>query len=110
MTETVTPRDIRKLKIEELKDFFVSQGDKAFRAQQVYDWLWIKSAKTFEQMTNISLETRELLSKHFVINHIKVDKMQRSEDGTIKNAVTLHDGLIVESVLIPTEKRITASV
>jgi 23S rRNA (adenine2503-C2)-methyltransferase len=110
MTETVTPRDIRKLKIEELKDFFVSQGDKAFRAQQVYDWLWIKSAKTFEQMTNISLETRELLTKHFVINHIKVDKMQRSEDGTIKNAVTLHDGLIVESVLIPTEKRITACV
>lgn len=53
MTDTVTPRDIRKLKIEELKDFFVSQGDKAFRAQQVYDWLWIKSAKTFEQMTNI---------------------------------------------------------
>ncbi|MFM7428410.1 MAG: 23S rRNA (adenine(2503)-C(2))-methyltransferase RlmN, partial [Flammeovirgaceae bacterium] len=40
MTETITPRDIRKLKLAELKDFFVSQGDKAFRAQQVYDWLW----------------------------------------------------------------------
>lgn len=110
MTETITPRDIRKLKLEELKDFFVSQGDKAFRAQQVYDWLWNKSAKSFEQMTNLSLPTRELLKKHFVINHIKVDKMQRSEDGTIKNAVMLHDGLIVESVLIPTEKRITACV
>ncbi|MFM8851052.1 MAG: 23S rRNA (adenine(2503)-C(2))-methyltransferase RlmN, partial [Cytophagales bacterium] len=110
MTETITPRDIRKLKLEELKDFFVSQGDKAFRAQQVYDWLWNKSAKSFEQMTNLSLETREMLKKNFVINHIKVDKMQRSEDGTIKNAVMLHDGLIVESVLIPTEKRITACV
>ncbi|UXE65275.1 MAG: 23S rRNA (adenine(2503)-C(2))-methyltransferase RlmN [Chryseotalea sp. WA131a] len=110
MTETITPRDIRKLKLEELKDFFVSQGDKAFRAQQVYDWLWNKSAKSFEQMTNLSLPTRELLKKHFVINHIKVDKMQRSEDGTIKNAVMLHDGMIVESVLIPTEKRITACV
>ncbi len=110
MTETITPRDIRKLKLDELKEFFVSQGDKAFRAQQVYDWLWNKSAKNFEQMTNLSLETREMLKKNFVINHIKVDKMQRSEDGTIKNAVMLHDGLVVESVLIPTEKRITACV
>ena len=110
MTETITPREIRKLKLDELKEFFVSQGDKAFRAQQVYDWLWNKSAKSFEQMTNLSLETREMLKKNFVINHIKVDKMQRSEDGTIKNAVMLHDGLVVESVLIPTEKRITACV
>ena len=111
MVETViSKRDIRKLKLDELKEFFVQKGDKSFRAQQVYDWLWMKSAKSFEQMTNISLDTRDMLSKHFVINHIKVDKMQRSEDGTIKNAVTLHDGLIVESVLIPTDKRITACV
>jgi 23S rRNA (adenine2503-C2)-methyltransferase len=111
MVDTViTKRDIRKLKLEELKEFFVQKGDKPFRAQQVYEWLWMKSAKSFEQMTNISLPTREMLSQHFVINHIKVDKMQRSEDGTIKNAVTLHDGLIVESVLIPAEKRITACV
>jgi 23S rRNA (adenine2503-C2)-methyltransferase len=111
MVETVlAKRDIRKLKLDELKEFFVLQGEKPFRAQQVYEWLWMKSAKSFDQMTNISLPTREMLSQHFVINHIKVDKMQRSEDGTIKNAVTLHDGLIVESVLIPTEKRITACV
>jgi len=108
--EVVARRDIRKLKLDELKEFFVQQGDKSFRAQQVYDWLWMKSAKSFDQMTNISLDTREMLSKHFVINHIKVDKMQRSEDGTIKNAVTLYDGMVVESVLIPTEKRITACV
>lgn len=103
-------RDIRKLKLEELKEFFIAQGDKPFRAQQVYDWLWMKSAKNIDQMTNISLETREMLKQHFVINHIKVDNMQRSTDGTIKNAVTLHDGMVVESVLIPTEKRITACV
>lgn len=106
----ITKRDIRKLKLEELKEFFVSQGEKPFRAQQVYEWLWMKSAKSIDQMTNISLETRDMLKKHFVINHIKVDNMQRSADGTIKNAVTLHDGMIVESVLIPTEKRITACV
>jgi 23S rRNA (adenine2503-C2)-methyltransferase len=103
-------RDIRKLKAEELKAFFAEHNEKPFRAQQVYDWLWNKSAKSFDQMTNLSIELRSFLNNHFVINHIKVDKMQRSEDGTIKNAVTLHDGLIVESVLIPTEKRITACI
>ena len=110
MEATTTKRDIRKLKLDELKEFFVQHGEKPFRAQQVYEWLWMKSAKTFEQMTNISLPLREMLKEHFVINHIKVDNMQRSSDGTIKNAVILHDGLIVESVLIPTEKRITACV
>jgi 23S rRNA (adenine2503-C2)-methyltransferase len=104
------PRDIRKLSLAELKEFFVQQGDKAFRAQQVHEWLWKKSAKDFDQMTNLSLPTRDLLKKNFVINHIHVDNMQRSADGTIKNAVKLHDGLIVESVLIPAEKRITACV
>ena len=110
LTESPVKRDIRKLKLDELKEFFVQQGDKAFRAQQVYEWLWKKSAKDFEQMTNLSLTTRELLKANFTINHIQVDTMQRSADGTIKNSVKLHDGLIVESVLIPTEKRITACV
>ncbi len=110
VAESPLRRDIRKLKLDELKEFFVQQGDKAFRAQQVYEWLWKKSAKDFEQMTNLSLATRELLKANFTINHIQVDTMQRSADGTIKNSVKLHDGLIVESVLIPTEKRITACV
>jgi len=110
MAETITKRDIRKLQLDELKAFFVQHRDKAFRAQQVYEWLWQKSVKDFDQMTNLSLPTREMLKSHFVINHIHVDNMQRSSDGTIKNAVKLHDGLIVESVLIPTEKRITACV
>ncbi len=110
MVEITTKRDIRKLQLDELKEFFVQHGDKAFRAQQVYEWLWQKSVKDFDQMTNLSLPTREMLKAHFVINHILVDNMQRSTDGTIKNAVKLHDGLIVESVLIPTEKRITACV
>lgn len=109
-TTTTAKRDIRKLKLDELKSFFVAQGEKPFRAQQVYEWLWQKSASDFDQMTNVSLPTREMLKQHFVINKIKVDKMQRSSDGTIKNAVTLADGLVVESVLIPTEKRITACV
>jgi len=76
----------------------------------VYEWLWQKSAHDFDAMTNISKETRQMLEDNFVINHIRVDQMQRSSDGTIKNAVRLHDGLIVESVLIPTETRTTACV
>lgn len=103
-------RDIRQLSLEDIQDFFVSVGDKAFRAKQVYEWLWKKSAKDFDQMTNISLNTRALLKEHFAINHVRVDQMQRSTDGTIKNAVKLHDGMIVESVLIPTETRITACI
>ncbi|MFY8189101.1 MAG: 23S rRNA (adenine(2503)-C(2))-methyltransferase RlmN [Flavobacterium sp.] len=103
-------KDIRALTKEQLRDFFVAQGDKAFRGNQVYEWLWSKKAYQFDAMTNLSLATRTLLEKHFVINHIRVDQMQRSEDGTIKNAVKLHDGLVVESVLIPTETRTTACV
>ena len=102
--------DIRKLDLEALTRFFTDHGEKAFRAKQVDEWLWKKSAHDFDSMTNLSLKTRELLDKHFVINHIDVDQLQRSEDGTIKNAVKLHDGLVVESVLIPTDTRITACV
>ena len=103
-------KDIRALTKEQLRDFFVSNGDKAFRGNQVYEWLWQKGAHSFEVMTNVSKETREMLQDNFVINHIKVDQIQRSSDGTIKNAVRLHDSLIVESVLIPTATRTTACV
>lgn len=103
-------KDIRALSKEQLRDFFVGQKDQSFRGNQVYDWLWGKGAHTFDEMTNLSKETRALLTSNFVINHIKVDEMQKSSDGTIKNAVKLHDGLVVESVLIPTEKRTTACV
>lgn len=103
-------KDIRALTKEELRNFFESIGDKAFRGNQVYEWLWIKGAHQFEDMTNISKETRNHLESNFVINHIEVDSIQRSNDGTIKNGVKLHDGFIVESVLIPTKKRTTACV
>lgn len=103
-------KDIRALTKEQLQEFFVNQGDKSFRGSQVYEWLWNKSAHSFEDMTNISKATRQMLEENFVINHIRVDQMQRSSDGTIKNAVRLHDNLTVESVLIPTAKRTTACV
>lgn len=106
----IKKKDIRALTKEALRDFFVQQGDKAFRGNQVYEWLWQKAAHSFDDMTNVSKETRQMLETHFVINHVEVDTMQRSNDGTIKNAVRLHDNLIVESVLIPTKTRTTACV
>lgn len=105
-----TKQDIRALSKEQLMAFFTAHGDKAFRGKQVYEWLWKKGVHQFDDMTNLSLETRQLLSDAFSINHIEVDTMQRSSDGTLKNAIRLHDGLVVESVLIPTPKRTTACV
>ena len=105
-----TKKDIRALSKEELRSFFESIGEKPFRGDQVYQWLWSKGAHSFDQMTNLSIQTRVHLQAHFVINHIKVDSIQRSKDGTIKNGVKLHDGLVVESVLIPTNARTTACV
>ncbi|MDA7558326.1 23S rRNA (adenine(2503)-C(2))-methyltransferase RlmN [Flavobacteriaceae bacterium] len=107
---TGSKKDIRSLTKQQLRDFFLGEGDKAFRGDQVYEWLWSKAAYSFDAMTNISKDTRQMLEDNFVINHIRVDTMQRSLDGTIKNAVKLHDGLTVESVLIPTGSRTTACV
>jgi 23S rRNA (adenine2503-C2)-methyltransferase len=106
----IEKKDIRALSKEQLRDFFVANGDKSFRGNQVYEWLWSKGAHSFEDMTNVTKATRAMLENNFVINHIKVDTMQRSIDGTVKNAVRLHDGLVVESVLIPTNTRTTACV
>jgi len=103
-------KDIRSLTKENLREFFLEHDLKAFRGNQVYEWLWHKGAHDFDSMTNISKETRQFLNDHFVINHIEVDDMQQSSDGTIKNAIKLHDGLIVESVFIPTPTRTTACV
>ncbi|MHA6697789.1 23S rRNA (adenine(2503)-C(2))-methyltransferase RlmN [Chryseobacterium sp. A301] len=103
-------KDIRTLSLEELKAHFLTLGEKPFRAKQVYDWLWSKNLHSIEEMTNLSKELRESLTKEFTINPIAVDLLQKSEDGTIKNGVKLHDGLLVESVLIPTSTRTTACV
>ena len=103
-------KDIRALTKEQLREFFIENNDKAFRGNQVFEWLWNKGTHSFDDMTNLSKETRVTLEEHFVINHIEVDDMQRSNDGTIKNAIKLHDNLVVESVLIPTNTRTTACV
>lgn len=94
-------QDIRKLSKQELEDTLVGMGEKKFRAKQVYEWLWQKSARTFEEMTNLSKDLRQILAENFVINAIEEDKVQKSLDGTIKSRFRLHDGHLIESVLIP---------
>lgn len=103
-------QDIRALSKDKLKDYFVAKGEKAFRAKQVYEWIWKKSATDFGQMTNLSLSTRELLKENFAINAVQIDESQFSKDGTIKNAFKLYDGQICEGVLIPVENRMTACI
>lgn len=103
-------KDIRALSLHELEAYFSSIGEKPFRAKQVYEWLWNKNAHSLSEMTNLSKSLRENLENHFSIKPAEIHVMQRSIDGTIKNAVKLHDGNVVESVLIPTAKRTTACV
>lgn len=102
--------DIRTLSLDELSVFFEAKGEKKFRAKQVYEWLWKKSACTFSEMSNLSLQVREMLDQHFLINPVKIDRFQVSRDRTIKNAFRLHDNHLIEGVLIPTESRMTACV
>jgi 23S rRNA (adenine2503-C2)-methyltransferase len=103
-------KDIRKLSMEEIRTFFISNGEKPFRSKQVYEWLWEKSAQNFDQMTNLSQKTRELLQEHFTINPITIHKKQVSNDGTVKSSFRLFDGHLVEGVLIPADDRMTACI
>ncbi len=103
-------KDIRTFSLDQLTDYFKEIGEKPFRAKQVYDWLWSKNLHSIDEMTNLSKDLRDKLSQEFVIKPVAVDLLQKSKDGTIKNGVKLHDGLLVESVLIPTETRTTACV
>ncbi len=102
--------DIRSLSEDQIIDFFEQKGFDSYRGRQVYEWIWKKSTLTFDEMTNLSKDLRLMLETDFVINHVEVDKIQKSSDGTIKNAVKLFDDYSVESVLIPTDDRTTACV
>ena len=112
MTTSTTKKDIRQLSQLELEDLFREIGEPKFRAQQVHEWLWKKGAHSFDAMTNLSKKLREYLNEHFAINAITVDKLQYSEDGTIKSRFRLYDEHLIESVLIPvpTDNRYTVCV
>src|SRR2546428_8052262 len=110
MEKVLAKKDIRSYALDDLKKLFTEMGEQAFRAKQVYEWLWKKSAWSFEEMTNLSKELREKLAQNFTINVVKLDHQQISSDRTIKNTFKLYDSNIIEGVLIPTEDRMTACV
>jgi 23S rRNA (adenine2503-C2)-methyltransferase len=100
--------DLRSLSSDKLYQYIASLGEKPFRARQIESWLWQKNCTDFSQMSDLPKSLRERISQDFAIHPVQVDQIQRSVDGTIKNAVRLPDGMVVESVLIPTDTRITA--
>lgn len=95
--------DIRSLDQEQLKAFLKNHHQQAFRVKQIQEWLWKKAAHSFDEMTNLSLELRKILQENFEIRAIQTDKIQRSQDGTLKFRFRLYDGHLIESVLIPVE-------
>ncbi len=103
-------KNIRTLTLDELTQYFLSIGDKKFRAKQVWEWLWKKHAQSFEDMTNLSKELREKLSEDFSLPSLSSDLYQYSSDGTVKTRFKTIDGHLVEGVLIPVEERQTACV
>ena len=102
--------DIRQLSLEQLTDVIVKLGEKPYRAKQVHQWLWKKRAIDFDQMTNLSKSFRKLIENNFIINALVLSEAQISSDKTIKNAFLLADNSVIEGVLIPTKKRMTACV
>lgn len=103
-------KDIRDLTLKELSDFLVAHNEKPFRAKQIMEWLWVKNVMQFSEMTNLSKDTRELLSEHFDFYAIGIKTILKSKDGTIKTAFALKDNSIIEGVLIPSGKRATACI
>ena len=103
-------KNIRRLSLHELEMFFETQGEKKFRAKQVWEWLWQKHAFSFADMTNLSKEVRQKLGDNFSFPALTVDATQYSADGTVKARFKTHEGHLCEGVLIPTEHRYTACV
>jgi 23S rRNA (adenine2503-C2)-methyltransferase len=93
-----------------LELFFLQHGGKKFRASQVYEWLWKKSCRSWVDMTNLSKGDRELLKNQFSFNTAFPENQQKSIDGTIKTGFRLHDGTMVEAVLIPSGERATVCI
>jgi 23S rRNA (adenine2503-C2)-methyltransferase len=107
----VNPKpDIRSLTHDELQNYLSNLGEKQYRIKQIEEWLWQKAAKSFDEMTSLPLSLREKLKQNFEVLPLKIDEIQRSTDGTCKLAIATHDQKVIEGVLIPTTKRMTACI
>lgn len=104
------PADIRLKSPEELKTLLLEAGEPAFRAKQLYEWLWKKNAASFSEMANLGQRLISFLENHYTLNKVTIYTEQRSSDGTVKFGFRLADGEKVEGVLIPTATRMTACI
>ncbi|MED3573463.1 23S rRNA (adenine(2503)-C(2))-methyltransferase RlmN [Cytobacillus praedii] len=91
---------IYSLQLQELKDWLKENNEKAFRAEQIFDWLYTKRVTSFEGMTNLSKQLRERMESAFTLTTLKTIIQQQSSDGTIKFLFELHDGYSIETVLM----------
>lgn len=105
-----TKRNIKLLSLQELEEWGKIAGLPAFRYRQIYEWLWKKNVSGFDQMTTLTINLRSLLSDCFSFCFIRISETQISKDGTQKIVFELNDGNKIESVLIPSEARITACI
>lgn len=103
-------KDIRSLSFEQLQEWILQNQLPKYRAQQIYDWLWLKNISLFEEMSDVPKSLRTLLSDSFNITQIQAQTIQIAKDKTIKCAIKLYDNNVVESVLIPTTTRATACI
>lgn len=95
---------------KELEELMLSDGQPSFRAKQLWNWIYQRGVKNFENMNNIPKDLRHKLDKNYVIDRAQILSEQKSEDGTIKWLLCLSDGQKVETVFIPTPTRGTLCV
>ena len=93
-------KNIKDFNIEELKQELVNLGEKPFRAEQIFKWIFEENVTSFDEMTNISLELREKLKKEYTLCIFNIIKKQVALDGTIKYLFDVLDGNAIETVLM----------
>ncbi|MEH7388309.1 23S rRNA (adenine(2503)-C(2))-methyltransferase RlmN, partial [Bacillus sp. JJ1521] len=91
---------IYSLQLEELENWLIENGEKKFRGNQIFEWLYTKRVTTFDEMTNLSNAMRQKLAEQFTITTLKTIIQQTSADGTMKFLFELHDGYSIETVLM----------
>ncbi|MHC0037215.1 dual-specificity RNA methyltransferase RlmN [Pseudoneobacillus sp. C159] len=99
-TEIVAKPSIYSLQLDELKAWLQENGEKPFRAEQIFDWLYKKRIVSYEEMSNLSKGLRDKLSNSYSLTTLKTIIQQTSTDGTIKFLFELHDGYSIETVLM----------
>jgi 23S rRNA (adenine2503-C2)-methyltransferase len=94
---------IKNFSIEDARELFSSLGEKPFRAEQLFNWLYEINVASFQEMTNFSKSLRALLEERYIISPLEIEDRMISADGTEKYLFRTHDGHFIESVLIKSE-------